>query len=163
MAERQLSRRNIGRDFPMMRNWENPFQSMQEAMNRLFGEFMQEPFGAMTGGEGRFVPSVDIDEDEQYVRLYVELPGMDEKDVTVTARENTIIIEGEKKREHEEQKSNYYRRESTGGSFYRSVSLPAEVDEDKAQARFDRGVLYISLPKTERARKKERKIEITGG
>lgn len=163
MAERQLSKRNISRDFPTMRNWENPFQSMQQAMNRLFGDFLQEPFGSFGEWENRFVPAVDIDEDDQYVRLFVELPGMDEKDVTVTARENTIIIEGEKKRRHEEQKPNYYRRESAGGSFYRAVSLPTEVDEDKAQARFDRGVLYISLPKTESARKKERKIEITGG
>jgi HSP20 family protein len=163
MPERQLSKRNIGRDLSMMRDWENPFQSMQQTINRLFGEFLQEPFGAFGEWETRFTPSVDIDEDEQSVRLYVELPGMDEKDVTVTARENTIIIEGEKKREHEEQNPNYYRRESSGGSFYRAVSLPAEVDQEKAQARFDRGVLYISLPKTERARKKERKIEITSG
>ena len=163
MAERQLSRRNIGRDFPMMRNWENPFQSMQQAINRLFSEFWSEPAAAMTEWQSQFVPSIDVSQDDKAVHITAELPGMDEKDITLTARENAVIIEGEKKREHEEKKENYFRRESAYGSFYRVVNLPAEVDDSKAQAKFEKGVLYIDLPKTEAARKKEHKIEIKTG
>lgn len=163
MAERQLSRRNTGRDFSHMRNWENPFQSMQQAINRLFNEFWSEPASALAEWQGRFIPSVDVSEDEKAVHITAELPGIDEKDITVTARENSVIIEGEKKREHEEKKENFYRRESCQGSFYRAIHLPTEVDESKAQARFDKGILYVDLPKTEAARKKEHKIEIKTG
>lgn len=160
MAHRQLSRRHIGREFPMTRSGENPFQSIQQAMNRMFNEVWNEPTGALAEWQGRFTPAVDVFEDDQEVRLTVELPGMDEQDITVTARENSVIIEGEKKREHEEKKENYYRREISSGSFYRMITLPAQVDEDRAEARFEKGILTVHLPKTEIARKKEKKIEI---
>ncbi|MCE5186057.1 MAG: Hsp20/alpha crystallin family protein [Planctomycetaceae bacterium] len=159
MTERQLSKRNLGRDYPMMRNWETPFQSIQQAMNRIFNDFWNEP-SALAEWEGRFIPAVDISEDDKMVHLAVELPGMNEKDITVTARDNAVILEGEKKREYEEKKENFYRHESTYGNFYRRIELPAEVDEDKAQAKFEKGILFIDLPKTEAARQKEKKIEI---
>lgn len=163
MAERPLSRRREGHDYPMMRNWENPFQSMQQAINRLFSDFWGEPSTELSQWQSGFIPTIDVSEDEKEIHITAELPGLSEKDITLTVRENALVIEGEKKREHEEKKENFYRRETSYGSFHRVITLPAEVDEAKAQAKFEKGVLRVDIPKSEAARRKERKIEIKAG
>lgn len=79
-------------------------------------------------------------------------------DVTVT--HDSVRIAGEKKHEEQKEEHGYYRRETSCGSFSRVIDLPAEVDENKADAQFSKGVLTIRLPKSEQARAKQKKIKI---
>lgn len=143
------------------RDREHPFLTIQREMNRLFDEFFRgfdlTPFEESTG---RFTPAIDIKEDEKEYTVKVELPGMDEKDVEVILGDNTLTIKGEKKEEKEEKDKNYYYMERTFGAFQRTIPLPADIDSQKADARFKKGVLTISLPKTEEARAKGKKIAI---
>jgi len=143
------------------REAENPFVSIQREMNRLFDDFFRgfEPV-PFEESMGRFVPAIDIKEDEKEYTIKAELPGMDEKDVEVILGDNTLTIKGEKKEEKEDRDKDYYYVERTFGSFQRTIPIPDYVDTQKAEAHFKKGVLTISLPKTEEGRTKGKKIAI---
>jgi HSP20 family protein len=106
---------------------------------------------------------VGTSEDDKAYHVTAELPGMSEKDVEVTFADNTLTISGEKKEEKEVKEENYHRRERSFGSFRRSFTLPAEVDEEKISASFKDGVMTIELPKSKTAQKKAKKITIQRG
>jgi len=155
------------RDLDIRREYESPFQTLASEMNRLFddfrGHFDIEPFGFSRGELGVFAPSVDVTEDDKEVRITSELPGIDEKDIDITLSKDSVTIKGEKKQETEDKGKDYYRMERSYGSFQRTVQLPAEIDDDKAQAEFKKGVLKIKLPKTAEAQKTHKKIEVISG
>jgi HSP20 family protein len=127
----------------------------------LMEEFWKRPFApAWPFGEGGDYPAVDVSEDEREITVKAELPGLESKDVDISLDRGVLTLKGEKKFEEEEKKDNYHRIERSYGSFYRSLTLPAEVKEDAVKAKFDKGVLTITLPKSEKA--KSKKIEIQG-
>ncbi|MBD9498495.1 Hsp20/alpha crystallin family protein [Ensifer adhaerens] len=140
----------------------NPVFSLQRDVNRIFEDFwkrLDQPFGAFgrwdTGG-----PRMDVTETESAIEVSVELPGIDQKDVDVSLTNSALTIKGEKKSEQEESKKGYHLLERSYGSFYRSIPLPSGVDEDKVAAQFKNGVLTVTLPKTEEALSRVRKIEV---
>jgi len=130
-------------------------------MNRLFDDFFR---GAdlMPARErlNRFVPSLDVRENDKEVTIKAELPGMDEKDVELLVTENSLTLKGEKKEEKEDKGKDYYHMERSYGSFQRVIPLPEGIDINKVEAKFKKGVLSINLPKLESARTKGKKIEI---
>jgi HSP20 family protein len=140
-----------------------------EEMEKRFEEFFRRPLSLFEssllprmrmGGMAELMPSVDILEEGDNVVVKAELPGMKKEDIDVKLTDNTVIISGEKKKEEKEEKKDYYRLERSYGAFTRSFSLPSEVDFDKAKASLKDGVLEIRVPKTERAKQKQKKITI---
>ena len=85
---------------------------------------------------------------------------MGQDDVDISLSGGVLTIRGEKKREEEEKGKDYYRSERSFGSFRRSLPVPVDVDESKIEAKFDKGILYIELPKTEEARNKIKHIPV---
>jgi HSP20 family protein len=85
---------------------------------------------------------------------------MDPKDISISLSNDYVTIKGEKKQEREEKDENYHLIERSYGSFTRSVRLSKEVQGDKITASFKNGVLKVTLPKSEEARKKEIKIKV---
>jgi len=152
---------------PISREEEQPFYSLQREVNQLFDDFFRgfdvTPF--RLGGDRlrAFSPSIDIKENDKEVSIKAELPGMDEKDIEVNLLEDRLTIKGEKKEEKEDKGSDYYRMERSYGSFSRVINLPDLVDTKKAEATFKNGVLSITLPKTEEAKVKGKKIPIKAG
>jgi len=145
---------------PAMRG-EEPFNSLQREMNRLFESFWggAEP-GMTTGGTGLYSPTIDVHESDQAYRVTAELPGLSESDVEISLRDNNLIVRGEKKTEHEEKHGDRHYSERHYGRFQRVIPFAAEIDADKVQAKFDKGVLTIELPKNAKARDKTRRIQI---
>jgi HSP20 family protein len=141
---------------------QDPFSSLQREMNRLFESFWggNEPRMSLAAGTGLYSPQVDVHETDQAYRVTAELPGLNEQDVEVSLRDNNLIIAGEKKTEHEEKQGDRHYSERSYGRFQRVIPLAAEVDADKVQAKFDKGVLSIELPKNAKARDKTRRIQI---
>lgn len=135
-----------------VRREEDPMQVFQRDMNRLFDEFFGgfglTPFGALEEPGRSFSPRVDVVDAGKEVRVSAELPGMEEKDVEVTLSSDMLTISGEKREEKEDRGKDYYRMERSYGSFRRSVPLHCEIEADKAEAVFKKGVLTITLPKT---------------
>jgi HSP20 family protein len=104
--------------------------------------------------------SVDIFEDGENVVVKAELPGMKKEDIEISLKDDILTISGEKKREEKVEKKNYYKLERSYGSVIRTFRLPTQVQTDRAKAKFENGVLEIKVPKTEEAKKKEKKISI---
>jgi HSP20 family protein len=101
-----------------------------------------------------------VAESDKEIRVSAELPGMDEKDVSVEMDDASITIRGERKGEKEEKGKNWYRREQSYGSFSRVVPLPANVEGGKAKATFKKGVLTIAVPKRAGEEPKRKTITI---
>jgi len=106
-------------------------------------------------------PAVEMTEDNESVHVAAELPGLSEKDFKVEILNDRLVIEGEKKSSREEKDRNYFYSECSYGSFSRSIALPCEIDAAKAKAQYKNGVLNIALPKTEQARARRVKIEVS--
>ena len=149
----------------------SPFQEMErrfEEMERRFEDFFRKPFSLLPSWMPRLKmpeieevsPSMDIFTEGDDVVVKGELPGMKKEDINVSLTKDTISISGEKKKEEKVEKKDYYSLERSYGSFKRSFSLPAEVQTEKASAKFKDGVLEIRIPKTEEAKKKEKKVMI---
>jgi HSP20 family protein len=144
---------------------ENAMFGLQRSINRGFDEFF-EGFGwpgELTGRVGRFVPALDASETDEAYTISLELPGIDEENVTVTLSDDALTIEGEKSEERERDEGGAHWVERSYGSFRRVVPLPSEVDASAVNASFKRGVLSISLPKTEASREQARSIPIEVG
>jgi HSP20 family protein len=136
---------------PVRREEEVPFAALQRGVNRLFDEFFSDfdaDWPMMWGHNGHQSPRVDVSETETEVRVEAELPGVEEKDVEVSLHDGSLTIRGERKFEKEQKEKNYHRVERSYGTFQRTVPLPSEVDDSKAEAVFKQGVLEIKLPKT---------------
>jgi len=121
--------------------------------------FEMEPF-ARGAAEMAGMPAVDIVEQDKAILITAELPGMDEHNIELKLSNGNLMLKGEKKSEREEKSKGYYLSERSYGSFQRSFALPETVDADKIEARFDRGVLTITLPKKPEAQKPEKVIDI---
>jgi HSP20 family protein len=149
---------------PSQREENHSFFGIQKEMNRLFDDFFRgldaTPVNNVGERLNRFVPSLDIRENDKEVHVRVELPGMDEKDVEVMLTDNSITLKGEKKEEKEDKGKDYYHVERSYGSFQRVIPLPEGIDTKKAEAKFKKGILSISLPKLEQSKVKAKKIEI---
>jgi HSP20 family protein len=146
---------------PVKREETNPFSALRSDIDSLFDNFFSgfntEFFGS---GFGVFMPKADIREGEKDIRISVELPGMDEKDVEVSLTKDLLTIRGNKKEEQEYKGKDYYRLERSYGSFSRAIPLPVAVESDKIEAYFQKGVLSITLPKSAKTVSETRKIAV---
>jgi len=146
-----------------------PFESLRHEIDSLFEDFDRgfwaSPFRRMRsplwGKESTWqVPTVDVVDTEKSFKISAELPGLDEKDVEVKLVNGNLTIKGKKEEEKEEKEKDYYLHERRFGSFERSFPVPDEVDADKIEASFKKGVLTVTLPKNPEAVKPEKKIEV---
>jgi HSP20 family protein len=141
----------------------DPFERFFDESNRMFDDMFRRGLPSVwTGSGGEAWPSVDLVETQDTIRVTAELPGVEEQDVEVTLDGNTLLLRGEKRREETREEDGWHHTERSFGSFQRAIPLPAEVQEDAVSAQFRKGVLTVTLPKTERARSRTRRIEVQG-
>jgi HSP20 family protein len=140
----------------------DPFTALRREMDRLFDSFGRDVGWPAEGSRAAaMTPSIDVSESEGELKIDVDLPGVEEKDVDVAISDNVLTIKGEKKAEREEKKKDFHLVERSYGSFSRSLTLPFAVDPDQAKATFKNGVLSISLPKPPEVQAKAKKIAIS--
>ncbi len=147
--------------------YQDPFQSFRTEMDRLFDSFLGGVPSLSSLRQGfpsgqMMTPTMDVKENEKEIVVQADLPGLDEKDINLTIHNGLLSLRGEKKSEHTGERENYHVMERSYGSFQRSIRLPETIDEDKAEARFDKGVLTITLPKRPEAVSTQKKIQIKG-
>jgi HSP20 family protein len=153
---------NRGRELGFQRATDvNPFFTLHREMNRMFDDvfrgFDLAPFGPTSRTlDGLAWPQIDIDETDKEVRITAELPGLDEKDVSLEIANGVLSISGEKKTESEDKARRFSERYY--GRFERRIPLQ-DIEEDKATAAFKNGVLTVTVPKSAEA-KNVRRIAI---
>ena len=147
-----------------------PFEEMERLFERMFegmwpGGLMRRFRGglfnwpALTETVDYRVPSVDvIDRDEELV-VRAELPGIEKKDLDISLADTVLTIRAHTEHEEKEEKGEYHRTEIRRGEFSRSMTLPVAVDDTKAKATFENGVLELVLPKVEAAQRRPIKVE----
>ena len=144
----------------------SPFEEMERMFDNYFSRSWMRPFyrdwpslsKIPAPFEGK-TPSVDVIERDDAVVVKAELPGVDKKDIDVSVTSNTVTIKGSTSHEEKEEKGDYYRCEISRGSYARTLSLPAEVDEGKAKAKVKDGILELTLPKVTKSKRRSIKVE----
>ncbi len=133
-------------------------EQMRREMDRLLDSFFER---RPTRGEGvsEWLPILDISETKGEYLIKVELPGIDPKEIEISLTNDLLTIKGEKKQEKGEEETVLF-AERGFGPFNRTVRLSRPVESDKINANFKNGLLTITLPKTEEAKKKEIKIKV---
>ena len=134
----------------------SPFSLMRE-----FSDEMERMFrgAAPLNNRGAWVPAVDIQQCNGAMIVTAELPGLKKEEVKVALTHHALVIEGERKREHDEHQEGFHRWERSYGQFYRSIPLPEGAQIDQAKAELADGVLKISLP-VEGTKKTVRRVAI---
>lgn len=141
----------------------SPFFTLQREMNRLLEDAFRgfdAPglFGRRQGLANMAWPKIEMNETDKDIVVSAEIPGLEEKDVELLLNDGALIIRGEKKSECEDKDRQF--SECYYGRFERQIPLGLDVDEDKIVASFKNGILKVTLPKTERARAKAKRIAI---
>lgn len=129
--------------------------TFQNELNGLLGENTRD------SSYSRWTPHVDVQTKEDKYIVYADIPGVDPKDIQVHMDGNTLTIEGERKSESNHEAEGYTRTERYFGHFSRSFTLPEDVAANDIDAKCNKGVLCLTIPKTER--RKPRKIEVKEG
>lgn len=128
------------------------WRRMSRLLDETAGAYTGEDGGAMTSA---WVPPCDIAENENTLRVAVEVPGIRPEDIKVNIENTVLTIRGEKKQVVDEKSERYHRYERSYGVFERSFTLPSTVDAERISARVENGVLLVEIPKVEKARPRE--------
>jgi len=148
---------------PLAEHSQHPFLNLQNEVDKAFRDFY-DMFGSSRGWEQfenlNLMPSMDVVEDKDHFTIQMEMPGMDEKDISVSFNDNILTITGEKSSSKKNDNKKYISREISYGKYERSLSLPSTVDIDKAKASFKKGMLWVELPKKSEAKGKSRDIKV---
>lgn len=163
---------------------DHPLLALRQEVDQLFdnffsgftlGPFGQRQPGAPSVGRGESLlstfgsrwserfPKMDVSETDDMLKASIEVPGMDEKDVSLTIDGNILTVKGERKEERKEEKENYSLNERHYGAIERSFRLPDTADQDKIEAVLKKGILSLTVPKTATPEKTTRKVEIKKG
>ncbi|OGA44667.1 MAG: hypothetical protein A3G24_08260 [Betaproteobacteria bacterium RIFCSPLOWO2_12_FULL_62_13] len=143
-----------------------PFGDFDRLFERAFGRDWMRPLAwggppwrePFESAEGR-LPTMDVIDRDDDILVRAEIPGVDKKDLEVSISDNVLTVKGSMSREEKEETGDYYRREISGGAFSRSVMLPANVDSSKVNATLKDGILEVTLPKTERSKRRSVKVQ----
>ena len=136
----------------------DPFDEMsmlRNRMDRLVSRMSEGDEGLFKGG---WLPTTDVVETPEAIILRSELPGMDEKDISIEIENGMLTMKGERNLEEKTEEKGYRRIERSYGKFLRSFTLPTNVQIDNVKASYHEGLLEVTIPKKEEA--KPRKIEV---
>lgn len=129
----------------------NPYRSLgnlADTVDRFFGNYDSVH-------SNDWIPAVDITETENEFRFVAEVPGLSKKDIKLSLENNVLMISGEKKNEIKQEGREYHRVERSYGKFERSFRLPRDVKSEQINAKYDNGLLTVTVPKAEEAKPRE--------
>jgi HSP20 family protein len=153
-------------------------QAMSQEMDRLFDTFggtSQGGRNAMTSGSGRslqqqgnrgqsyWTPSMEVFQRGNEMVVRADLPGISPDDVQIDVEDGVLTISGERRNTNEDRQEGFYRTERSYGAFARSIALPEGVDEEQVDARYEHGVLEVTVPLPQQQRQRGRRVQIQSG
>ena len=144
---------------PRLRSKSESIRTRDSIFDDLFNELYSLPTSFLSKSGMDLSPRIDISETDSEYKIEAELPGINQKEIDVKIDNNILTIKGKKEDIKEEKEKNYHLRERYYGAFQRSISLPNNIEPEKIKARFENGVLNISVPKSDKRTPK--KIEVS--
>jgi HSP20 family protein len=166
----QKGRSGLGRDLYSPGFGGGLFSSSPFALLREMTDLMDRTWGGTgsrsshTGSHGgtMWSPALEVCQQENEMKIWADLPGLDPKDVKLEIDNDQIVIQGERKQEHNEEREGWHRSERVYGSFYRAIPLPEGARADDIKAEFRNGVLEVNVP-LEQPKSTKRQIQIQSG
>jgi len=134
------------------------FFDIREDFDHVMKDFLRGFGGPLSSRE--VFPVADVKEDEDKYTVTLEVPGIDKKDLKIKIKENSLMVEGEKKEENKEEGESYLRVERIYGNFRRAFNFAFNLDEKKVNAEFEDGILTVVLPKSEKDKPKEIEVKV---
>jgi HSP20 family protein len=145
-------------------DYQDPFLSFRREVDRMFDSFFGSTSrgapGTSFGSWASPTSSLDVTENDKDIVVTAEMPGLDDKDFEVTVAGDLLTLRGEKQAEHEHRNGDAHYVERRFGSFSRSVRLPFEVKDEAVDARYEKSVLTIRVPKPDAMQRQARRIEV---
>ena len=167
----------VNRQVPVTRGQggtaEDSLMRLHQEMDRWFDELSSSfglpstgmrPFASdrSTGSLANFYrPQIDVSADRNRYEIKLDVPGMNESDLSIEVRDDVLMIRGEKQDRNESKDKHYYRVERSYGAFQRTLALPDDANADEISARLDKGVLCLEIPRREDVAQNSRRIEIS--
>ena len=127
------------------RGFYDPVSELNRVFDNALGGLLRRSGGQQRAEVTEWAPAIDVVTEDGNLVVRAELPGVKQEDVDITLHNNVLTISGERKAEQEEERGGYYVRERRYGSFSRSLSVPEGVDESKIHARYENGVLEVTV------------------
>jgi len=135
------------------------FEEMERMLENMIPQRWMRPFRMEHALMGETLPQMDIIDRDDSIVVRAALPGVDKKDLEVSTTHQTLTLRGSTQKETREEKGEYFRHEISRGNFLRTVTLPSVIDESKIKAKFKDGLLEVTLPKLESAKRHTIHIE----
>lgn len=139
----------------------HPFQDRQQRLDDFFNRAFQDEW-LVPGGlfdKSGLLPRLDVKEEKKKITVEAEMPGVESKDIDLSLDGRFLRIKAEKREEHSDSSKGFVRHERSYGYYDRTVELPADVDESKAEASYKRGVLKIELNKLKESETRRIKVK----
>lgn len=151
---------------PPARAEADPFLALRRGMDRLFDQVLGGgfPLPGPFAAPGVTAPKVDVAESAGGLEITAELPGIEPKDVTIELENGVLTLRAERQaeRREEDKDKRWHIVERQSGTFLRRFALPFDAEAEKVEARFDKGVLHIAIPRPAETKPATRRIEIKG-
>lgn len=125
-------------------------RGLQRAVDNIFDSFFRGWDSELSRRGSSLLPACDFYETKESYCLSLELPGISKESIDISISGDSLIVKGEKTCNNESKDKQFYHRERYYGSFYRSIQLPVNVEQDKVSANFSDGVLHVTIPKSEK-------------
>ena len=122
-------------------------QQMDQMFNDSFGRFRQSPDFEPFWGEAIFAPSMDVEEKKDSYIVRMDIPGVDKSNISIEIADRELRVSGKIEETLDEETKHHLRKERRCGEFRRTLTLPGPVKADEMQARYDKGVLAVTIPK----------------
>ncbi|HOW35751.1 MAG TPA: Hsp20/alpha crystallin family protein [Candidatus Omnitrophota bacterium] len=135
------------------------FRELDDAQSHLLGLTMFPGLekGFLKGGW----PALDVEEDKNNISVKADLPGLKQEEIEISVDEDGMLtIKGERKSEVESKDKNYHKVERAYGAFERSLRIGVPIDREKVKAAYKNGVLEVTLPKIEKTKPKQIKVDV---
>lgn len=132
------------------------FRHLQREMDQLFGGW-PAPAGIRAVNRGTF-PPVNVGATPEKVDIYLFAAGVDPKALDISIQQNLLTISGERRLAPEEN-ANYYRQERYSGEFRRAITLPEDVDPERVEARYQDGILHVTVQRREASRPRQIQVK----
>jgi HSP20 family protein len=139
----------------------DPFRDLQRQIDQVFSDFSRDVLPSGLSRGAALGISMDVAETDKSIEITAELPGVDEKDIDVTLADDMLTIKAEKKSEKDEKGKDFRVVERSFGLMERRMALPFKADPGKIDAKFEKGVLKLTLPKPPEVQSKTQKIPIS--
>ena len=144
------------------RGFYDPLSEMNRLFEQMFGGSVQQQAGTTQAAPAEWAPTIDVLQRDEDIVVRAELPGVRPEDVDITVQNGLLTISGRREEVRQEERGGYLVRERRSGSFRRSLQLPQDVDESKINARFENGVLEVTIHGATVVQEPKR-IQIEGG